>query len=396
LRSFIFSPRAVAFNHGTGAQIIYLLDAYKNLKAINYGFYEKSVTDRAVYLESRWHRVWPWALRGRGFLARINDYLPFAIWRRHRLTNHGKKLLRKEIASLGGLAHVIAIVHDNTCALRINSVIDFLRLPYTIVLYDLMHLETPSPNTFPALAECLHNADCVYAISQPLRDAAIALGASKVEPISFYRPKGSNIGRMSARVKKIGVVRILVVADAKPVAFDELLSAVATLQSESTNLQIQIEFVGNPGTLPMLSESRKVAVTFHGFVPSEQRDNIASGCDVAFLAGSTSPSRDCPLVKYSIPSKIGDFAVFGLPVLARVSDDSAAARFIRDELSGFVKVATSLEEVLKILRELCSDGELVVEMAEAAFAFAEEKLFLPNATTNALARNRVEAMQTQL
>jgi hypothetical protein len=382
----LLSPRSIAFNHGTGAQLSYLLDTYDHISAINYGFYEKGRGDRACFFDSVWHRFWPWKMRGRGVLASLNDRLPFSIWRDHQLTDLGRKVLRKKVVGLGNESHCVAVVHDTVCAKRVNAIMDVLGLPYDLILYDLMHLDTVSKQNFPELSRCISNSESVYAISRPLRDAARLLGAKDIRAISFYRPKSTQPRRTENRDKESRGLKILVVADAKPHAFKELLTSVAVLRSESPTTDISIHFVGNASSLPLLVQKDKVDVTFHGFVSAQRRDEIASGCDLAFLAGSTSSAKECPLVKYSIPSKLGDFSVFGLPVLARVSSDSAAAEFIREEISGFVRMATNQEEVLTILRELCANRDLIFGMVESALAFADARLFLPNATTNALVR----------
>jgi glycosyltransferase involved in cell wall biosynthesis len=386
--SVILSPRAIAFNHGTGAQLMYLLDAYRASESINYGFFEKGIDDLANFLESPWHRYWPWALRGRGFIAKVNDYLPFAVWRKNHLTKYGRDLLRKMLKDNDrSNSHCIAVIHDNTCATRVNSIVDTIALPYSIVLYDLMHLDTPSPNKFPELARCVANASSVYAISDPLREVARFLNAKNVELISFYRPRQTDkCGVTFPRDSGKGL-RILVVADAKPDAFDELLSAVAILDKEFPDQKVAIEFIGNAKTLPLLNRRYNVDVRFHGFVTSSRRDEIASRCDIGFLAGSTLSPQDCPLVKYSIPSKLGDFAACGLPVVARVSAKSAAEIFIREEANHFILVATVAVEVLQSLRSLINDQNLMSQMKNAALNFADDRLYLPNATTDALMTN---------
>jgi glycosyltransferase involved in cell wall biosynthesis len=382
----ILSPRAIAFNHGTGAQLMYLLDEYRAVASINYGFYEKGIDDRAGFLESPWHRYWPWALRGRGFIAKANDYLPLAVWRNNRLTKSGRGLLRRMLNAQSN-THCVAVIHDNTCAKRINSIFDAIELPYKVVLYDFMHLDTPSPSNFPELARCVANAMSVYAISEPLREAALSLGANQVESISFYRPRQVKIGSGTLPSGAGQGFRILVVADAKPDAFDELLFAVTVFRREFPDQRVTVEVVGNAKTLPLLNKRHNVDVRFHGFVSSSRRDEIAAACDIAFLAGSTLSPQDCPLVKYSIPSKLGDYAAFGLPVVARLSARSAAEVFIREEANRFILVATVADEVLQSLRRLINDRNLVSQMRKAALGFADDRLYLPNATTDALMMN---------
>jgi hypothetical protein len=380
--SVILSPRAIAFNHGTGAQLMYLLDEYPTATSINYGFYEKGIDDRADFLESSLHHYWPWRLRGRGFIRRISDKTPFAIWHDHQLTSRGKSLLRQMAGKLQANARIIAVVHDNNTARRVNSIVSQLSREYVVILYDLMHLEETSSDSLSDLASCISNASSVFAISGPLRDMARGLHAKCVLPISFYRPRSSVNPKKNKRTDVSREIKIAVIADAKPAAFDELLTAVSEFSSTDSSRGIQIHFIGNPGGMPELCRLRSADVTFHGFVSTVQRDEIGSRCDFAFLAGSTLSAEDCPLVKYSIPSKLGDFAALGLPVIARVASGSAAEIAIREEYQGFVKLATSSQEVISALKMLAGDIDLTNSMSAEAARFADERLYLPNSTTD--------------
>jgi hypothetical protein len=386
LGCFLLSPRSISFTHGTGVQLNYFLDEYSSLTPVNYGFFEKGVKDEAHYFDSPWHRLWPCKLRGRGFLARINDSLPLATWRNHQLTNHGRKLLKELVDKTGRPSHCVAVVHDENCAIRVNSVIDILRVPYKVILYDLMHLAAPTSKNLPGLSECFVKSESVYAISEPLQDAAQSLGARVVKSISFYRPRVS-VERLRKQSRhNDSVIRILVLADAKPLAFAELLTAVSRFNGCEGGKKISIDFVGNAKALPAMCCESDVRVKFHGFVSSSDRDRIASQCDIAFLAGSTYGPTECPLVKYSIPSKIGDFAALGLPVIARLSAGSAAYKQARSEYFRFVRTALSPDGIFDALVSLCQDRESIPEIRSNALRFAEERLYLPNVTTDELFR----------
>lgn len=385
--AIVLSPRAVNFSHGTGAQLEYMLDEYVCPLLINYGFFESGIKDHSEFFESFWHRHWPFELRGRGFLRKINDYLPLAIWRNHHLTRYGRKLLGEQIFGLGNATHCIAVVHDSNCSRRVNDIIDLVKLPYMVILYDLMHLESPIAENFPDLAKCMSGATSVFAISEPLRDAARQLGAKDVKSISFYRPRAAKPQGINEIAMPNSTLRVLVLADAKAAAFEELLSAVSKFRVEQPRTKIEVHFVGNPNSLPNLCARWSVDVRFHGFVSARERDRIGSRCDVAFLAGSTLAPSECPLVKYSIPSKLGDFAALGLPVIARVSTGSAADVYIRTELKDFVYLATSAAEVEQSLERFINDPLGNSFTRQSAIEFAESCLYLPNETTDALFRS---------
>jgi hypothetical protein len=360
------------------------MNAYPDTEAVNYWFFEKGIGDRGSFLESPWHRFWPWKMRGRNLLSKTNDFMPFALWRKNQLTHRGRRELRR-IASRGKtITHCLAIVHDEFCATRVNSITNALGVPFQVILYDLMHLEAPNAKNFPELAKCLSNANCVFAISQPLRNAAKVLGAKKIESIAFYRPRQSVMGNVSYKRVEKEEFKIAVLADAKAEAFDELLSSVKLLNQEKLAADIQIHFIGDAKGLSSLSDQRQVDVKYHGFVSSAKRDEIMAGCDIAFLAGSILSASSCPLARYSIPSKLGDFAGLGLPVIARVSGDSAAAAFIREEASRFVQLVTGVDETVRTLRSLIGSKEALAEMKSEALRFAEEKLYLPNSVTDSV------------
>jgi hypothetical protein len=381
----LFSQRSVNYQHGTGAQLSYFLKQYPAEGVFNYGYRDPGYCDDAFHLESFWHHLWPFRNRGRGLLRRYSDQLPFSIWRNHRLTSRGRNSIDKVLKTITEPSHSVALIHDETCATRFNSIRSLLGLPYLVVLYDLMHLEEPCPKVFPELSACLADAVATYVISSPLRYAALELGSKNVKPISFYRPRCFTAYNNRDRSSKTNDFRILVMADAKDDSFVELLNAVEGLNQVDIGRKIKIHFVGNPRYLPSLCEGRDVEVIFYGFVTSSVRDRIVASCDIAYLAGSTKSSSECPLAKYSIPSKIGDFVAFGLPFIGRVSPDSAAYQQLNEDMSDFSFVATSCSEVWEAILLAARNPELCLKMSRSATLYADRNLYLPNPTTEELA-----------
>jgi hypothetical protein len=385
MSSLLFSQRSVSFVHGTGAQIHYLLCEYPSVRPLNYGYRDPGYVDQAVHIEAFWHRIWPFRSRGRGLLDRISGHLPYAVWRDHHLTRYGVRKVKNLLSAYADASHCIVFIHDENCATRFNSIRSLITLPYIIVLYDLMHLEKPIPDNLPAVSDCVSNALATYAISEPLRQAAKDLGAMDVRPIGFYRPKNDSVSWAINKSSTSGVLRILVMADAKRETFLELISAVKCVSEKEIDQKIEIHFVGNYRDFPSLCADSGVDIRFYGFVDTESRDRIASSCDIAYLAGSTEPPDQCPLAKYSIPSKIGDFAALGLPFIGRVSVGSAAHDMISSEMKGFAYVAISKTEVKEALILAANNSSLRNEMSRLASEYANTNLYLPNATTDELA-----------
>jgi hypothetical protein len=380
----LFSQRSINFVHGTGAQLTYLLREYPRIRPLNYGYRDPGFSDAAVHIESFWHHIWPFQSRGRGFVTRVGDRLPFAIWQGHRLTKRGQSIVKRLTVTHADATHSVVLVHDENCATRFNSMQSQINLPYVVILYDMMHLGQPSPDDLPELGICLSNALATYALSRPLKQVATDLGAKDVRPIGFYRPRRSTFTKLQNELAASDALRILVMADAKKDTFLELISAVKSVSKKQIDQKIEIHFVGNHRNYPSLCYDSGVDIRFYGFVDAELRDSIASSCDIAYLAGSTESPDQCPLAKYSIPSKIGDFAALGLPFIGRVSVGSAAHEMISNEMKGFAYVAVSTTEIKEALILAANNSGLRNEMSRLASEYANTNLYLPNATTDEL------------
>jgi hypothetical protein len=382
----IFSPRAVCARHGTGVQLGHLIESnVVAIKAINYLFPERGVGDVAEVLESRVVKHWPFKVFGRSSLYRYDSFIPFPYWHQDQLTSRGRTALLKLINEDAFDVPAISIVHDERCAKRMNSIHKEIGIKWDLILYDWMHLDTPSREAFPELTKCVNSANRIFAISPALqRLATIVLDSGKstqINRIGFYRPISEQLAYRHDW-QFADEVKILVLADAKEGPFVELLRVLNEIVRERVERRFHIHFVGNPKHLDKLPEAHvidRVRISFHGVVKSEHRDKIASSCHLAFLAGPADDPNKCPLSKYSLPSKIGDFAATGLPVIARVGRRSAAAEVINTELRGFVLAATSIQEINESLTKVLDDRNCLKGMSDSALAFAEYNVLLPNA-----------------
>jgi hypothetical protein len=382
----ILSPRAIGGHHGTGVQLRHFIDiASHQPVAINYLFPERAADDLSKVIEAKVIEYWPFKLWGRKFLSRNENRIPFRYWSDDRLTPRGKRALLSAIASCNPVLPAIAVAHDERCAKRLNSIHRETGIPFDLILYDWMHLDEPSLESFPQLAECINTARTVYTISPPLHRLALALKGNEcpvtIRRIGFYRAMPSFVARKDSPIAD-ATLKVFVIADAKRQPFLELLTSLKELNRQGPRIKLLIHFVGNPRDLAKLAEAHvcdTLSVIFHGVVTSSERDRIAAECDIAYLAGPAVDPMVCPLSKYSLPSKIGDFAAVGLPVVARIASGSAIEEAIREELSEFVLRITSASELFIKLQEIVHDPGCLLAMSESALRYAENHVILPGA-----------------
>ena len=383
----VFSPRAVSWHHGTGVQLRYLMDLYPDkYLAFNYAFFEKGVGDPAISLESLHIRYWPFKMRGRGFISRCNRFMPLRHWSDDELTDRGAIFLQSKLPSLALDSLSVVVVHDERCARRFNSIYHHLRIPYALVLYDWMHVHGACREAFPHLTKCLEGAEQIYAISPALQRLARQLvGPSNGRPvdrIGFYRPRPDPQSLRCNTLERPGELKIFILADAKEGPFRELVQALQQLIGDYQSRAASVHFVGNARQLvdlPECQSSQRLRFHFHGVVSAYDRDRIAARCDLAFLAGPAADPIVCPLSKYSLPSKLGDFAVLGLPVIARIASGSAADEVIRDEMSEFVIPVLNHSEIGQVLDRVLTSKISLMNMRKAALRFAESHVLLPEA-----------------
>lgn len=295
------------------------------------------------------------------------------------LSRRGRRMLGRVISDSGS-DNYLAIVHDEASSLRFLSIVESQPLPYSLILYDL----TNAALRESAYARLLNNAEVVFAISKPLEQVAKSLGAKQVQRIGFFRPPLAING--FAGNHDPNHVEILVLSYADPACVAELLNSLQGLIDSLQVETISVHFVGRHKFNDSLPGSERLRLIRHGIVSPGVRDEIAAGCDLAFLAGPCEDIADNPFSKYSLPSKLGDFLAAGLPTIARVAAGSAAQQTIVEYLSPFVQVATSEPELRLRLAGLLADLAGRQELSQMAFNYALNNVILPNAAKPFLAQ----------
>lgn len=373
LNCLFCSPRAVNYTHGTGVQISYITEQFPtNFTALNFGHHEHGVIDAAYHLENSLVGLWPFKLKGRRSWIRGCENLGISYWRKEKLAPKGQKVFCS-LVETQGLSSYLAVLHDEFSARRFDSILKCKPLRYSIILYDFTDLKQFGCT----YSDLIANASSVFVISQPLADVAQKLGASRVERIGFFRPP--TMCREVSPPKPGNHLNILVLAYAAPQAVQELYAALRKIATSSPQITATIHLVGNH---PPYDESEKctaINTNRYGVVSSAERDRIASMCDVAYLAGPCEPIDKCPFARYSLPSKLGDFLAVGLPTIARVAPGSAAELTIIEDLSPFVRAATSEVELFHLMDQYIRTPGERSHCRSLASKYAEQYVNLPGA-----------------
>ncbi len=378
-RCSIFSPRNVCGTHGTGVQIGNFVDAFKpDVRAFNFGAPEPHRNDKAYRLESKIASDWPLKRFGRRFWFKLCERYGISFWREDALSRRGVEAIKHigfEIAD----DRIIVVLATESDARRWNAIQEVIGLPFDVILYDLVVSRPPTSLTTPHLAEAICDADQVFAISDAIASAISGCGRLRTRRIGFYRqpPMYYDTMKQEFESKSLMPLSVLVLANAHPLAVSDLLETAGRLNEFSC--RIDVHLVGDI-RWSIINEARKPQwLHSHGRVSDVRRDEIASRCHIAYLAGPCDSPIICPYSRYSIPSKISDFIAFGLPIIARVAEGSAVTSLLRGDLSLIARVAHHRSSLLEHFEMLLREPGEIARMRSFAIEYARKTVILPNA-----------------
>jgi colanic acid biosynthesis glycosyl transferase WcaI len=114
------------------------------------------------------------------------------------------------------------------------------------------------------------------------------------------------------------------------------------------------------------AEIRTDRVAMLGVVDDERLEDELRGADLAFVSQRYEGSE------FNIPSKLMNFMMYGLPVLAAVNPAGEVARIVRDSAAGWVVDSSDPEAFPRELARLAHAPEEVRERAMASRRYAEQ------------------------
>lgn len=315
LRVCLFSSMAMADTHGTGVQLrrifqdsgadfvhFYLGSRYSGKSTVQYSYR----LEDAAY--------WPW-FAGRRTAHRLEQLLGLGWWNGTRLRSRRFNRLRSRIAK-PDVAYVTVASNDE--AARALSFLDSLRCPYIVHLWDNIHTDGLDPARYPDFAQLLRSAASVLALSEPLAEEARRGGARRVQQVCFAQdahvPQANWTGSSPLRIAMIGTLY--------PRGIEILAEAARQLAASFPGLRII--YTGKHSS--MLPNVAGDLIVDHGFIAEDQQYlQLLASCHLAYLPG---PCANDAFSQFSIPSRIADYFMAGLPLLANVPPESATARFL--------------------------------------------------------------------
>lgn len=252
------------------------------------------------------------------FLSRLTSRMGLSWW-------HNDRLKPRYISVLNDLKSKVTIIYlapiDSQDSRRMNSIVaEFPGIPIVIHLWDCLD---DNINNDPITQSLIRRARRVFCLNDMIGKKVQSIGGN-AEIIPFRRLPSKSIASFSPKVKR----SIALIGDI--VSYQEgffmLLDALKQLKNR--NLVFEIIYIGPISTLQQISHSSSI-VKATGFVSSEERDRLVSQCDIGFLPGPTkSPANDARS-RYSVPSRLLDFLVAGLPIVGTLHPASAAMQMCR-------------------------------------------------------------------
>jgi len=360
LRVAIVTECALSRKHGTGAQLLQLVDGAP------FDFFHLYLTGEYAGLSecANSFRLEDPRYRGRGkrFVAPLERALGINWWNGDRIQPQKLRGLISRHRLSCDVAYVL--VGSEQQAARAGSILGVLDCPYVLHVMDIYHGDGLSREATPAFARLAENAASLIAISEPI-----------AAELKKFRPGAVEIMPIVHRATEVrathaanGTVRVLLMG--KPYARGTELLAAAWDGISQRIPGIELAYVGQQahGLPPGLQR----IVRDLGYVSEAgELERLLSGCHLAFLPGPSEPDH---FTRFSIPSRISDYLMAGLPIVATVGAGSATERFLGPLIPASVAAVSSPEQIVAAMEHFAGNPEHWLAASAAARKFAVEHL----------------------
>lgn len=360
----VISGLSLAHTHGTGGQLLRFFEGAKvpffhlYFTSFKYG---KSECDNSYRLEDPYY--WKF-YRGRRFLIRLARRLKLSWWDEHNNVRPNKiQNLLKSNQLQADVVYAVVVSEDE--AQRANSLIKYLNCPYVVHFMDLLHQEGLDPATMPGLRQLLCHASSVLVISEAMKREMLKFGISNITVI----PPGQTVSEYVAEFPNVNQkIRLATIGSVHPAGLELLAAAWPELATRNPRLELlyagimQEDF---PSTL-------KQALHYQGYISDKHEyQKFLASCHLAYMTGP--PSLDC-FGLFSVPSRLPDFFMAGLPVVACPVPGSATEGFLTVHDPAFVKLALTPAQVVQGVESFISSSERWQQASQQAHTFATQQL----------------------
>ncbi len=353
LELLILSGPPLSRSHGTGSQMTFLLDGFTG--HYHHLYWESTVhglSEDPSHSDILEDIVFRWPIRGKQLSSRLLSKLGLSWWKNDRV-NKGwlKPILKKRRINPDLIYCIIASEQE---AKRACSLVSQFRKPYVVHLMDLQTVEGINPQTMPGWKQLLSRADHVFALSTSLAREARRGGARDVEILNFgraYTPlKASYPGEgQPLKVVMVGSLQYTDGLELLAESWDDVKDCFPG---------VELHYCGREDMVRFLPDRLRSEVNYRGFFQdSKDLDKATAGCHLAYLPGpSKLPEEDC-YSSYSIPSRLTDYLMLGLPVVANVKSESATGLFLNSVESAGVKLLRKDQTIPELFHDILSSRE---------------------------------------
>ncbi len=355
----LFTRDALTAKHGSGAQLIRLLDGAEVPYFHLYWWWAHGGTSER---EPSYRLIAPDWMAKKG-LFRLFSALGMTWWKGTQVNTSKLTALRSERNLQCDVAY--CLVSDETTAAQALSLVKAFGCPYVVHYMDLYEDEL-NPHTMPATAQLLANAAVVLVITEPLEREVAKFAPKEMRRVFIGQDTGVP---QASPPNPDQPLRVLLSGRVYESGLTLLEAALPQIRQHFP--QIEFVYVG--------AEYEKFPLTLHstvrnlGFVSDEDyRQNLA-GFHLAYLMG---PLEKDWLGKYSFPSRTSDYLMTGLPVLGCVGEGTATESVLMPLVPHAVRFTRTSDALIEALAAFTASSAAWCEASKMARAYAAEHMAL--------------------
>jgi hypothetical protein len=335
MRMCVISECALSYRHGTGAQMIRMFDwtdpSLFHLYLTNF-YGGKSEVGRSFRIEDPRYLG-----RGRRVALRVERALRINWWNGDEVVQHRFRGLLARHGLKADVAYVIAAHEEHASKMR--SLLRILGCPYVLHVMDIYHPEGLVPEAMPGFRDLIGGASGTLAIS----DAIAEQMAKFAGPSAQVIPIGHEVSESVAQPPPVGQpLRVVMVG--KPYAEGLAIFQAAWDEMHRRFPDIEVFYSGQH--MLEFPKHIRARLQMSSYLSRADYESLLARCHVAFLSGPLALDR---FGKFSIASRIADYLMTGLPVLACVGDGTAMQRFLQPLVPDAVRYTRTPEALLAAL-----------------------------------------------
>ena len=355
----LFTRDALTAKHGSGAQLIRLLDGADVSYFHLYWWWAHGGTSER---EPSFRLIAPDWMAKKG-LFRLFSAFGMTWWNGTQVNANKLAALRSERNLQCDVAY--CLISDETTAAQALSLVKAFGCPYVVHYMDLYEEEL-DPQTMPATAQLLANAAVVLVITEPLEREVAKFTPKEMRRV--FIGQDTDVPQASPP-KPDSPLRILLSGRVYESGLTLLQAALPQISRQFP--QIEFAYVG--------AEYEKFPATLHsavrnlGFVSDEEYRQNFAGFHLAYLMG---PLEKDWLGKYSFPSRTSDYLMAGLPVLGCVGEGTATESVLMPLVPHAVRFTRTPDALVEALAAFTVSSAVWHEASKAARAYAVEHMAL--------------------